>query len=95
MNTLKMIVSMAIFSSVGIVVTYIPMSSTMISALRALIGALVMAVVMILRRKSINRSAILHNLGWLLMSGVCLSANWILLFMSFDFTNSVAVSTVC
>lgn len=95
MNLFYMILSMVIFGSVGIVVNYIPMSSTMIAAMRALIGALVMAVVMVLRRKSINRSAILHNLGWLLLSGIALSANWILLFMSYDYTGSVALSTVC
>lgn len=90
-----MLLSMVIFGSVGIVVHYIPMSSTMIAALRALIGALVMAVVMILRRKAISRTAILKNIGWLLLSGVALSANWILLFMSYDYTGSVALSTVC
>ncbi len=95
MSMFHMILSMVIFGTVGIVVNYIPMSSTMIAALRALIGAVVMAVVMILRRKSINRGAIMHNLGWLLLSGVALSANWILLFMSYDYTGSVAVSTVC
>lgn len=95
MNMLYMILSMAIFGSVGIVVNYIPMSPTMIAALRAFIGALVMAVVMILRRKAVSRTAIMHNLGWLILSGVCLSANWILLFMSYDYTGSVALSTVC
>ncbi len=95
MNTLYMILSMVIFGSVGIVVNYIPLSPAMIAGLRALIGALVMAVVMILRKKGIHRQAILKNLGWLLLSGVCLSANWILLFMSYDYTGSVAVSTVC
>ena len=95
MNLFKMILSMLIFSSIGIVVNYIPMSSTMIAGMRALLGALVMAVVMILRRKAVNKSAIIKNLGWLLLSGICLSANWILLFMSYDYTGSVAVSTVC
>ncbi len=94
MNVFKMILSMAIFGTVGIVVAYIPMDPVMIAALRALLGALVMAVVMILRRKAINRRAILNNLGWLLLSGVALSVNWILLFMSYDYVG-VAVSTVC
>ena len=73
MNMLKMILSMLIFSSIGIVVNYIPMSSTMIAGMRALLGALVMAVVMILRRKAVNKSAIIKNLGWLLLSGICLT----------------------
>ena len=95
MNMLYMILSMAIFGSVGIVVNYIPMSPIMIAALRAFIGALVMAVVMILRRKAVSRTAIMHNLGWLILSGVFLSSNWILLFMSYDYTGSVALSPVC
>ena len=95
MNMLKMILSMAIFGTVGIVVNYIDMSPTMIVALRALIGAFVIAVVMMLRRKSVKSAAILQNIWWLLLSGVCLSANWILLFTSYDYTGSVAVSTVC
>ena len=95
MNMFYMILSMVIFGSVGIVVNYIPLSAAMIAAMRALIGALVMAVAMILRRKAISRTAILHNLGWLLLSGAALGANWILLFMSYDHTGSVALSTVC
>ena len=95
MNTFSMIVSMLIFGSVGIVVKYIPLSPAMIAGLRALIGALVMAVVMILRKTGINQRSIVKNLGWLLLSGIALSANWILLFMSYDYTGSVAVSTVC
>ncbi len=95
MNTLYMILSMVIFGSVGIVVNYIPLSPALIAGLRALIGALVIAVVMILRKKGIHRQAIINNWGWLLLSGVCLSANWILLFTSYDHTGSVAVSTVC
>ena len=95
MNTFSMIVSMLIFGSVGIVVKYIPLSPAMIAGLRALIGALVMAVVMILRKTGINQRSIVKNLGWLLLSGIALSTNWILLFMSYDYTGSVAVSTVC
>lgn len=95
MNAIKMIVSMTIFGSIGIIVHYLPLSSTMTAGLRALIGALVMAVVMILRRRAVNKNAIAANIGWLLLSGVALSANWILLFESYDYTGSVAVSTVC
>ncbi|MBE6763985.1 MAG: DMT family transporter [Ruminococcaceae bacterium] len=95
MSMVQMILSMVIFGTVGIVVSYIPMDATMIVALRALIGVFVMAVAMVLRRKSINRSAILQNIWWLLLSGICLSANWVLLFMSYSYTGSVAVSTVC
>lgn len=95
MNIIKMLVSMIIFGSVGIVVDAIPLSRPMTAGLRAFIGAAVMAVVMIARRKPIGRNAIKKNLVWLLLSGAALSANWILLFESYDYTDSVALSTVC
>ena len=95
MSMFQMILSMVIFGTVGIVVSFIPMEETMIVSLRALIGVLVIATVMMFRRKAISRTAIRQNFWWLLLSGICLSANWVLLFTSYDYTGSIAVSTVC
>ncbi len=95
MNYLKLILSMIIFGSIGLVVAYIPLPSVMIVGFRALIGTLCVGLMLIFRRKPINKAAIKKNLFLLLVSGVALAANWILLFESYDHTGSVAVSTLC
>ena len=79
MNIWKMLMSMIIFGSVGIVVDMIPLSRPMTAGLRALLGALVMAVVILIRRKPLNRAALTKNIVWLILSGAALGVNWILL----------------
>lgn len=95
MNYLKLILSMVIFGSIGLVVAYIPLPSVMIVGLRALLGTVCIGLLLIFRRKPINKVAVKKNIGWLLVSGVALAANWILLFESYDHTGSVAISTLC
>jgi len=94
MNMLKMILSMAIFGSIGLFVREIPLPSVTIAAVRSAIGAVFMGLLMILRRSSINKTAIKKNLLWLILSGAALAVNWILLFESYRYT-SITVATLC
>lgn len=94
MNALKMIASMVVFGSVGLFVAFLPFTSGLLAGVRALLGALSMALVLILRRKAINKNGMRKNAGWLIASGVALALNWILLFESYKYT-SVAVATLC
>lgn len=95
MNVLKMVLSMVIFGSIGLVVSYIPLPSVLTVGFRALLGTACIGLLMILRRSPINKNAVRKNGGWLLLSGVALAANWILLFESYEHTGSVAISTLC
>lgn len=86
--------SMLIFSTIGILRRYIPLSSACVALVRAVVGALFLLIVLKCRRQSLNSSAIRKNLIPLLLSGSALGFNWILLFESYWHT-SVATATLC
>lgn len=91
---IKLVTSMLIFGTIGLFVSYIPMSSSLIALARALGGFCFLALFMLLSKNKPSVSAIKKNLLWLCLSGACLGFNWILLFESYRYT-SVAVSTLC
>lgn len=92
--SLKIILSMLIFGSVGIVSAYIPLPAATLAGVRALLGALFVAAFLVLRKASVNKSAIKSNLLLIVLSGAALAFNWLLLFEAYKHT-SVAVATVC
>ena len=94
MSKLKLILSMLIFSTIGIFVKNVPLPSSAIALFRAVIGVLFLAVIMFFRKEKISFSAIKKNLVLLLISGAFLGINWILLFEAYRFT-SVATATLC
>lgn len=94
MKLLKMIASMVIFGSVGLFVSFLPFSSGLLAGVRALLGALSMAVVLIFRHKTINKAGMRKNAGWLIASGVALALNWVLLLEAYRYT-TVAMATLC
>lgn len=90
----KLISSMLIFGSIGLLVRYIPMPSSMIAFVRAFVGVVFLMIVLIGKRSKLSLSAIRNNIAYLLLSGIAIGFNWILLFESYRYT-SVAVSTLC
>ena len=94
MNKLKMIASMLIFGTIGIFVQYVPLSSALIACVRAAIGTIFLAAVMLIGRKRPDMAAIRKNLRYLLPAGVALGFNWIMLFEAYRYT-TVAVATLC
>lgn len=91
---IKLIVSMIIFGTIGLFVSYIPLDSSLVALARATGGFAFLLLVMILSGKRVSFGAIKSNLLWLCLSGAFLGFNWILLFESYHYT-SVAVSTLC
>ena len=89
-----LIASMCIFSTIGIIRKFIPLSSSIVALARAVIGAIFLLVVIGLRKKPVRIPSGKKNLILLLMSGIALGANWILLFESYNHT-SVATATLC
>lgn len=92
MSMFQMILAAVILGTADLLVGAIPMDPTMTAAICALIGALTTSVVMLLRRKAISRSAIMDNLGWLLLSGAALGGSWILMGLSKAYTASSGMS---
>lgn len=91
---IKLIVSMLIFGSIGLFVRYIPLNSSVIALIRAVVGVVFLVGIMLVKRTRLSVDTIRNNLLLLILSGTAIGFNWILLFESYRYT-SVAVSTLC
>lgn len=90
----QLILSMAIFGTIGLCVRYIPAERGMIAFIRGALGALFMLIWMLATKKKPSFTALRKNLWLLLLSGAAIGANWILLFESYGYT-TVATATLC
>jgi len=85
---------MAVFGSIGIFVKYLTLPSGFLVFLRALVGFLFLLPFVLIRRNDNSLSDIKSNLAPLIASGVCLGANWVLLFEAYRYTD-VSIATLC
>ena len=101
---LKIVTSMLIFGTIGLVRRNIPYSSTMIAFFRGAIAALILLALRLIFHRGIDRShnlsldeskktAIKRNILPLAISGAMIGINWILLFEAYRFT-TIAVATI-
>ena len=93
-SMLRFILSMFIFGTIGIFVRYIPLPSSLIALVRAVVGVGFLAFVMLLKKQKPDKAAIRRNLVLLLVSGAMIGFNWILLFEAYRYT-TVATATLC
>lgn len=91
---LMLILSMCIFSTIGILRRHIPYSSGFVAMVRGFCGSLFLLGTMLLRGKKPDFSAIGKNAPILLLSGGALGLNWIFLFEAYRYT-TVATATLC
>lgn len=94
MEKFKLIIAMLIVGSIGIFVHYMPISSALIAAARAVIGTLFLLFVILIQRKTINWPKVRENGRYLVISGAAIGFNWIFLFEAYQYT-SVAIATLC
>ena len=92
--TFKLTLSMVIFGTIGVFRRYIPLPSSLVAMTRGLTGMLFLLLVMVLRKRGMNRAAVRKRLGMLCLSGAAIGVNWILLFEAYNYT-SVATATLC
>ena len=92
--TFKLTLSMVIFGTIGVFRRYIPLPSSLVAMTRGLIGMLFLLLVIVLRKRGMNRTAVRRKLGMLCLSGAAIGVNWILLFEAYNYT-SVATATLC
>ncbi len=90
----KLILSMCIFGTIGILRRYIPLSSSLVALVRGVIGSVFLILVLLLSRKKPNMAAVRKNAVLLALSGAAIGFNWILLFEAYNYT-SVATATLC
>lgn len=93
-SKLCFILSMLIFSTIGIIRRYIPLSSDFISFIRGMLGSICVILFILLTKKKLDKDGIKNNLILLIVSGVCIGLNWVFLFESYNYT-SVATGTLC
>lgn len=92
--SLELILAMTIFGFVGIIVKLSGLPSGYASLTRGLIGLIFLVVMCLARKEPIIPKGLGKKWILVLISGACLSVNWLLLFESYNYT-SVATSTLC
>ena len=85
--------TMTVFGTVGILSKNIPLPSGAIALARSVIGFLFLVAFMLVKRAKPNLEAIKKNLTKLILSGICLGANWIFFFSACKVT-TIATATL-
>ncbi len=88
------ITAMLIFSTIGIFVKNIVLSSSIIAFARGVLGVGFLLTVMLIKGQKFDKSAVKHNIKLLVISGLFIGFNWIFLFESYKYTD-VSVATLC
>ena len=90
----KLIGSMLIFGTVGLLRVNVAMPSAFMAMVRGLLGAAFILLVVLLGKGRPDMKAIKNNALLLILSGACIGINWMLLFESYNYT-TVAKATLC
>ena len=90
----KILISMAVFGTVGIFVRFIPLPSALIAFCRGVMGCVFLMILMAVTGKKISLADIKKNGLILALSGAAIGINWILLFEAYRHT-TVAIATIC
>ena len=90
---LMLIVSMAIFGTIGVFVRHIAVSSGELALYRAIMAAIMIGAYLVSRKQKIPFRSIKKELPLLLFSGMAMGINWILLFEAYKYT-TVSVATL-
>ena len=90
----RMLLSLVIFGTIGLVRRYIPLGSVPLAFLRAALGCLSMVVLMQLGHIPFHWDALRRRAPKLLLSGLLLGLDWVFFFEAFNHT-TVAIATLC
>ena len=90
---LMLIISMAVFGTIGLFVRSIPVTSGELALYRAILAAMLIGTYLLLTKQSIPFAGIKKELPLLLFSGIAMAFNWILLFQAYKYT-TVSVATL-
>jgi RarD protein len=85
-SKIQFILSMIIFSTIGLVVRYIDLSSSERALLSSFIGCLFLLLIFFMIKKKISWNLVKSNALFLILSGIALGGNWIFLYQSYDHT---------
>ncbi len=88
-----LIVSMAVFGTIGLFVRNIPLPSGEIALYRAVLAAILIGIFLLVTKQKIPFGKIKKEIPLLVLSGVAMGFNWILLFEAYKYT-TVSVATL-
>ena len=91
---LKLITSMVIFGTIGLLRRSIPCSSAVVAMVRGFVGVAFLLLWRLGKGKGMDLAAMKKKLPRLLLSGALIGFNWVCLFEAYAYT-SVSVATVC
>lgn len=92
-HQLLLILSMAIFGTLGPFIRQISVSSGEIALYRAILAALIIGLFMLVSKQRIDFKAIRKEIPLLLISGMAMGINWMLLFEAYKYT-TVSIATL-
>lgn len=90
---LMFVAAMLIFGSNGVFASMLGMSGAQLVLLRTLIGGAVLLIIILISRSRTPKEVLLREKWRLLFAGVCLGANWALLFEAYNLMN-VSLATL-
>lgn len=90
---LMFVAAMLIFGSNGVFTSMLEMSGAQLVLLRTLIGGAVLLIIILISRSRTPKEILLREKWRLLFAGVCLGANWALLFEAYNLMN-VSLATL-
>ena len=92
-DTLKYLLSVVIYGTIGFFLHFINCSSEFVVLCRGVFGSLFILIVLFLKKEKINLKAIKNNILLLVVSGACLGFNWVFLFAGYR--HAVALTSLC
>lgn len=93
MDKLKVIGAMLTFSTIGIFIKNIDLSSSEIAFSRGIIGSVFLVVTSCILKKKISIVSIKNNLKLLIFSGIAIGINWMFLFEAYKYT-TISIATI-
>lgn len=88
-----LIISMAVFGTLGLFTRKISVSSGELALYRAVLASGLIVVYLLISKQSIDFSIIKKEIPLLLASGIAMGINWILLFQAYKYT-TISVATL-
>ena len=88
-----LVISMAVFGTLGLFVRNIPLSSGQLALCRAILASILIGLYLLVTKQKIPFRELRRELPLLLFSGVAMGINWVLLFEAYKYT-TVSVATL-
>lgn len=90
---LAIIISMAIWGTIGVFVKNIALGSAEIALLRGALALVFIGGCLLIRKEKAGKEVLKKELPFLFLSGIAMGVNWVLLFQAYRYT-SVSIATL-